>query len=144
MKQILFLAFMISSISLIGCDDKETLLDANKIPVEIKTYVEKHFSGKNILQCKKDVDGLEVSYDVVVEGGYKLEFNRNKKIDSVKGVSKLPDSVIPEKILSYVTSKYPGNYIIEWDLDKTTQEIKLDNKLEMVFNHSGDFLRIDD
>ncbi|HMY83055.1 MAG: PepSY-like domain-containing protein [Saprospiraceae bacterium] len=144
MKKILFLAFMISTISLIGCDDKETLLDADKIPAEIKTYVEKHFPGKNILQCIKDVDGLEVSYDVVVEGGYKLEFNRDKKIDSVKGVSKLPDSVVPEKILAYVASNYPGNYIIEWDADKTTQEVKLDNRLELVFNSAGDFLRIDD
>ncbi|KXK17124.1 MAG: PepSY-like domain-containing protein [Saprospiraceae bacterium] len=144
MKKILFLAFMISTISLIGCDDKETLLDADKIPAEIKTYVEKHFPGKNILQCIKDVDGLEVSYDVVVEGGYKLEFNRDKKIDSVKGVSKLPDSVVPEKILAYVASNYPGNYIIEWDVDKTTQEVKLDNRLELVFNSAGDFLRIDD
>ena len=144
MKKILFLAFMISTISLIGCDDKETLLDADKIPAEIKTYVEKHFPGKNILQCIKDVDGLEVSYDVVVEGGYKLEFNRDKKIDSVKGVSKLPDSVVPEKILAYVASNYPGNYIIEWDADKTTQEVKPDNRLELVFNSAGDFLRIDD
>ena len=144
MKKILFLAFMISTISLIGCDDKETLLDADKIPAEIKTYVEKHFPGKNILQCIKDVDGLEVSYDVVVEGGYKLEFNRDKKIDSVKGVSKLPDSVVPEKILAYVASNYPGNYIIEWDADKTTQEVKLDNRLELVFNSAADFLRIDD
>ncbi|HRN35251.1 MAG TPA: PepSY-like domain-containing protein [Saprospiraceae bacterium] len=144
MKKILFLAFMISTISLIGCDDKETLLDADKIPAEIKTYVEKHFPGKNILQCIKDVDGLEVSYDVVVEGGYKLEFNRDKKIDSVKGVSKLPDSVVPEKILAYVASNYPGNYIIEWDVDKSTQEVKLDNRLELVFNSAGDFLRIDD
>jgi len=144
MKKILFLAFMISTISLIGCDDKETLLDADKIPAEIKTYVEKHFPGKNILQCIKDVDGLEVSYDVVVEGGYKLEFNRDKKIDSVKGVPKLPDSVVPEKILAYVASNYPGNYIIEWDADKTTQEVKLDNRLELVFNSAGDFLRIDD
>jgi len=81
---------------------------------------------------------------VVVEGGYKLEFNRDKKIDSVKGVSKLPDSVVPEKILAYVASNYPGNYIIEWDADKTTQEVKLDNRLELVFNSAGDFLRIDD
>lgn len=139
----MFIALLITSFQLTGCD-KESILNENQVPAEIKTYVEKHFPGKKILQCIKDKDGLELSYDVIVEGNFTLEFNRKKEIESVKGLTQIPDSVIPEKILNYVKTNYPGNYIIEWDVDRNNQQIKLDNRLELEFNKSGDFLRIDD
>lgn len=80
---------------------------------------------------------------MIVEGNYTLEFDSKKRIDNVKGTEKLPDSIIPTKILDYIKSNYASNYIIEWDLDKNTQEVKLDNRLELVFDKSGNFLRID-
>ncbi|MBP9132419.1 MAG: PepSY-like domain-containing protein [Saprospiraceae bacterium] len=140
MNYLLLLALMLTSLT--SCD-KSTVLDEGKCPAEIKTYVEKHFPGKKILQCIKDVDGLDVDYDVIVEGNYTLEFDSKKRIDNVKGTEKLPDSIIPTKILDYIKSNYASNYIIEWDLDKNTQEVKLDNRLELVFDKSGNFLRID-
>ncbi len=140
MNYLLLLALMLTSFS--SCE-KSTVLDEGKCPGEIKTYVEKHFPGKKILQCIKDVDGLDIDYDVIIEGNYKLEFDSKKRIDNIKGTDKLPDSVIPNKILEYVKANYSSNYIIEWDLDKSTQEVKLENKLELVFDKSGYFLRID-
>jgi len=127
---------------LTGCG-KETILNENDIPTEIKTYVEKHFPGSKILQCVKDKDGLELNYDVIIEGNFKLEFNKKKEIESIDGVTKLPDSVIPAKILTYVQTNYSSNFITDWDIDRNDQQIELDNDIELKFNKSGDFLRID-
>jgi len=124
--------------------EKSTVLDEGKCPAEIKTYVEHHFPGKKMLQCIKDVDGLDVDYEVVLEGNYRLEFNKSKEIDNIKGLEKLPDSVIPPVVLDYVKTNYPNNIILEWDLDKNIQEIKLDNRIELVFDLLGNFLRVDD
>jgi len=55
----------------------------------------------------------------------------------------LPNSVIPEKILQYVTVNYPTNFITDWKLDGKNQEVQLDNGLNLEFNIKGDFLRID-
>ena len=142
MKKLLFLVFMMTTLILTGCD-KETILNENDIPVEIKTYVEPHFPASKILQCVKDKDGLELNYDVIIEGNFKLEFNKKKEIESIDGVTQLPDSVIPAKILNYVQTNYASNFITDWDLDRNDQQVELDNGLELKFNKSGDFLRID-
>jgi len=142
MKKLLFLVFMMTTLILTGCD-KETILNENDIPVEIKTYVETHFPASKILQCVKDKDGLELNYDVIIEGNFKLEFNKKKEIESIDGVTQLPDSVIPAKILNYVQTNYASNFITDWDLDRNDQQVELDNGLELKFNKSGDFLRID-
>lgn len=80
---------------------------------------------------------------MIIEGNFKLEFNKKKEIESIDGVTQLPDSVIPAKILNYVQTNYASNFITDWDLDRNDQQVELDNGLELKFNKSGDFLRID-
>ena len=72
-----------------------------------------------------------------------LEFNRKKEIIDIDGVAQLPNSVIPEKILQYVTTNYPTNFITDWELDDKNQQVQLDNGLDLEFKMNGDFLRID-
>ena len=55
----------------------------------------------------------------------------------------MPNSVIPEKILQYVTTNYPTNFITDWELDDKNQQVQLDNGLDLEFKMNGDFLRID-
>lgn len=123
--------------------EKETVLPESDWPAEIKTFVDTHFADLAILQVVKDKDGLKKTYDVILEGGFKLEFNRKVEIIEIEGSDRLPDSVIPVKILEYVNQNYPENYIIKWEIEGRNQEVKLDNKLELEFTMSGEFLRID-
>lgn len=51
--------------------------------------------------------------------------------------------MIPANVLGYVQNNYADHFIVEWDKDKTDQEIQLSNGLELIFNLSGTFLRID-
>ena len=147
MKKIFLIAIItMFLVSLISCD-KYIPLSESQLPSEIKTYVSTHFPDHSILQVTKDKDGFELTYDVILSEGVTLEFNRRKEIIDIDGNrnTKLSDSVIPKKILAYVTSNYPNNYIIGWEItDKKNQKIELDNDLELVFNKSGVFLRLDD
>ncbi len=52
-----------------------------------------------------------------------------KEVIDIEGLTKLPDSVIPAKLLEYATTNYPDNYIIGWELDDRNQQIKLENGL---------------
>lgn len=75
---------------------------------------------------------------------FKLKPSTQKEqVKEINGKSKLPDSVIPTKILSYVKSNYPNNYITEWESGRRKQQVELNNDLSLDFNHSGVFLRID-
>jgi hypothetical protein len=83
------------------------------------------------------------TYDILLSESISLEFNRKKEIIDIDGVAQLPNSVIPEKILQYVTTNYPTNFITDWELDDKNQQVQLDNGLDLEFKMNGDFLRID-
>lgn len=144
MKKINFaiIAIIMAAFTFVSCE-KETLIQENDLPDEIRTFITTHFPANKIIQSVKDRDGLEVTYDVILDGNISLEFNSKKQITDIDGTTRLPDSVIPSKILDYVSANYPDNFIIGWELDSRNQQVKLDNRLELEFNIAGDFLRID-
>ncbi|NCU31383.1 MAG: hypothetical protein EOM23_00270 [Candidatus Moranbacteria bacterium] len=123
--------------------DKEEILPDNKIPSEIISYIDTHFPENPIIQTVKDSDGWELTYDIILEGGFSLEFNRKKEVIDIEGQSKLPVSVIPAKLLAYIAENYADNFIVGWELEDRNQQIKLDNGLELEFTMAGNFLRID-
>lgn len=142
MKKLIFVFAIISSLAFTSCD-KETVLSENEVPAAITTFVTTHFPSNKVLQTIKDKDGLTKSYDVILEGNIQLEFNRKHEITSVESTTKLPDSVIPAKILTYVTANYANNFITQWELDDNRQKVELNNQIELEFNKAGDFVRID-
>ena len=140
MKKILLLAFV--SIVFAGCN-KDVILPAGQQPAEITTYTNTHFPDNPIIQAIKDKDGFELTYDITLRGGVFLEFNRKKEVTDIQGTAELPASVVPSKLLDFVTTNYAPNYIVGWETDDRNQQIKLDNRIQLEFNMNGDFLRID-
>ncbi|MCK9481381.1 MAG: PepSY-like domain-containing protein [Bacteroidia bacterium] len=141
-KQWIF-ALAIAGLPILSGCEKETVLSDSKVPEEIATYTSTHFTTHKILQVVKDIDGFTKTYDVVLDGGVNLEFNRKKEIIEIDGNAKLPDSVIPEKIRTYVAANYPSNVITDWQLEGKNQQVGLDSDLDLEFSMNGDFLRID-
>lgn len=142
MKKLSFILMLVSAGFLSACESQKVLAE-NDVPAAITTYVATHFPASKILQAVKDREGLTKSYDVILEGNITLEFNKKHQVTSIESRNALPDSVIPEKILSYIKATYPDNHILQWELDDNRQQVELDNKLELEFNKAGDFLRID-
>lgn len=144
MKRILLLAMMVLPLIAMACTDHdEVIISADKLPAKVQTYIKAHFPSCNILQATKERELGGPEYTVWLSEGYKLEF-RKSEVTEIKGSSKLPDDVIPAKILEHVAANYAGLHILEWKLDDlVTQEVKLNNGLELVYSAGGDFLRID-
>ncbi len=134
------LTVVFSLLFLVSCA-KETILPEKDIPAEINSYISTHFPNCSITKATKKKDKKDEMYEVSLSCGVELEFNKQKNIIDIDGTSKLPDSVIPGNILSYVNSNYPGNYILGWEMQSNYQEVELNNKLVLVFNMSGDFLQ---
>ncbi len=128
--------------TLTSCD-REEVIPSTDLPSEITSYISTHFPNNSIVQVIKDRDGLTKTYDILLSESISLEFNRKKEIIDIDGVAQLPNSVIPEKILQYVTTNYPTNFITDWELDDKNQQVQLDNGLDLEFKMNGDFLRID-
>jgi hypothetical protein len=140
-----FIKTIFASVTLfltISCE-KEIITPSDDLPVEISTYLTIHFPKNTIVQVIKDLDGLTKTYDILLSENISLEFNRKKVVIAIDGVTQLPNSVIPEKILQYVNINYPTQFITDWELDFDNQQIELNNGLDLEFNKKGDFLRID-
>ncbi len=140
MKLLVLMALI--SVSLMSCKD-EKVVPASDLPSEINSYIESHFSSYPVVQVIKDNDGFKHSFDVTLRDGYHLEFDSKNRIVDIEGMQRLPDTVIPEKLLQYVSLNYPSGFVICWELDNLNQQIKLDSHIELIFNMDGDFLRID-
>lgn len=139
------LSLILLSFALVSAScEKEKIVSENDLPATSKNYITTHFPDQKIAQAIKEFDDLKKTYKVYLDNGVKLEFNRSGEIRKIEGNSKLPDSVIPSQILTYVTDNYPAEYIKKWELDDNRQEVELSNGLDLEFDRNGNFLRIDD
>lgn len=131
------------SITFLSCA-QDRVITKEALPVEIKTFISTHFTNTDVAQVTEDNELFSKTYEVILKNGVKLEFDKKNKIKDIDGNSKLPNSVIPKSILTYVTTNYANNFITDWELDDGKQKVNLDNGLELEFTKTGKFLRIDD
>ncbi|SEK37214.1 PepSY-like domain-containing protein [Parapedobacter koreensis] len=144
MKKVIYLtALMGVALGLLTACDKESIVSVDGLPANAQTYITQHFPSYEILQVIKERDDLKTTYEVYLSEGYHLDFDKKGSILGIEGTNKLPDSVVPEKILAYVEATYPSEFILDWELDSRRQEIKLSNRMELEFDLNGNFLRID-
>ena len=118
-------------------------VDISKLPSGIKEFLSNHFSDAKVVKYVKTTKLTKVTYKVELLGGIELKFNDKKEIVEIESKTKLPDSVIPSKILDYVAVNYPDNFIVEWEIEDDHQEVELDNGLELEFTMSGEFIKVD-
>lgn len=143
MKKTMFMMPLLSAFLVFSACDKERVVNADALPKEAQTYISQHFPDYEILQVVKERDDLKTTYDVYLSEGYNLDFDKNGNILSVEGTSKLPDSVVPDEVLTYVKTSYPDQFIVDWEKDDRGQEVRLSNQMELKFDNQGNFLRID-
>ena len=139
-KSASFLIFSLVSILTIAQDK---IVPYSELPSDIKDYVTSHFPDYSVVHSEIDRDGFTKHYEIILSDGIELKFNRKSRIVEIEGNSKLPESVIPERIRQYIAANYPNNTIIDWELEGKNQQIGLDNDLDLEFKLNGDFIRID-
>ena len=124
-------------------NSNEIILSDAEIPEAIQTYIATHFNSSTIVLAEQETENNTTSYDIYLSEDIELEFNSNFEIIDIDSEIQLPDSVIPEAILSYVATNYPANFITDWELELNHQQVELNNSIELEFEMHGDFIRID-
>ena len=145
MKKLFFsILLMAFALSLDACTDGKPI-GFDQLPQNAQTTLTKYFNKEDVLLVRLDKDDLLSEYEVKLKDGTELEFDRNgalTKIDCQQ--KKVPEGLVPEKVLAYVNANYPNAYITEWSKDDMRWKAELNNGLELVFNNNGEFLRYDD
>ncbi|MBW3519276.1 PepSY-like domain-containing protein [Flavobacterium sp. NKUCC04_CG] len=143
MKKTFFLTFVMMFIGL-SVSAQDIALTKEQLPKGIQTFISKNFSDKVFRSAKLDKELLNQKYEVKFEDGTEVDFDKNSRMIQAECKTGLPSSIVSKEIQDYVTKNYGINYIVEWELKTgNRQEIKLDNKIEMIFNDKGQFLRLD-
>lgn len=126
---------------------QDRIIHQSELPNEIQHYLSIHFPNSKVLKVEEDKGYFSTSYEVKLQNNIELEFKgtKIKDIDADRG-TKLPDSVIPERIRRYVFENYPNSFVTDWELDDddNRQQVGLNNGLELEFDKQGRFIKLDD
>ncbi len=114
------------------------------LPEAINTFVQQSFPGAKITYTETDQEYGGLEYDVTLDNGTKIDFDRNnqwKKVECYKGV---PAALVPQAISAYVKNNFQSAPIIKIDKNGIGYEIELANDIELRFDQSGNFIGTDD
>ena len=125
--------------------DNDKMITQEELPEKAQMFLTQHFGGIEILYAKADRDmGVVMSYDVVLKGDVKVEFNRSGEWTSVDCEhSRVPNGVLPRGVLDYVSKRFAEAYVVEIEKGLRGYEVKLSNDIDLEFDKDGKFLRVD-
>lgn len=124
--------------------DYDQAITVDELPAKSQQFIREHFNGEKVTLAKKELDFMEVRYEVMFASGKKVEFLRNGDWKEVVSPSGVPAAIVPAKIAAKVADLYPGTTIIEIDRDSRDYEVKLSNKMELTFDKKFNLVDIDD
>ena len=82
---------------------------------------------------------------LVLENGTEIDFDKDGNIKEVDcGSSAVPDALVLKPIRDYVAKNFKGQKIVGLEVNRKDYEIQLSNGVDLKFDRSGKFLRIDD
>ena len=99
----------------------------------------------DITSVWKDVDYKDEEYSVIFKDGLEIEFNGEgdwKEIKVHRG--KVPDHVVPEKILAHVNATFPFESIkeISHSISKKTYKVKVTDGQKLKFDDNFNFIEV--
>lgn len=124
----------------------ETVINYEQLPEQSRTFIETHFAGVQTIRVEKnlvpDADGTV--YEVKLANGFEIDFDADGVWVEVDGNGNpVPNSIVPEAILTYVQSNYPPELFVE-SIEKKNYgyRIELSNDVELRFDSDGGFIGI--
>ena len=127
-----------------ACADKNKPIQVNELPAKAQTVLNTHFSGQKVTMATLESEIIDKSYNVVLQNGTKLEFDRKGNLTEVDCKQEtVPAKLIPQAIKSYVQTNYSGQNIKKMEIDKNEHEVELSNGLDITFNKRFQVIDID-
>ena len=143
-KKMMMVVCSVVLFSATACADKNKPIQVNELPAKAQTVLTTHFSGQKVTMATLESEIIDKSYNVVLQNGTKLEFDRKgnlTEVDCKQGT--VPAKLIPLAIKSYVQTNYSGQNIKKMEIDKNEHEIELSNGLDITFNKRFQVIDID-
>lgn len=119
--------------------------DATQLPAEARLIIVETFGQNKINHIKIDEDMYGTSYDVILNNGTELEFDRLGRLTEVEaGRNSVPAKLVPAAIRAYLKANYKNAKITSLDISRDHYEVGLAGGLDLRFDKNGRFLGVDD
>jgi hypothetical protein len=110
-----------------------------------QNFIKKHYSTSDVSYIEKDRDVLTNEYKLYLKDRTEIEFDHQGNLQSIDcHQTAVPQGIVPQIIRDYVTLHHPNLIIVEYQVDMRHQKVGLSNDWELVFDHNGNFLGMDD
>jgi len=142
-KMMLILACVITLVTNVKADNYQAIT-LTQLPANAQTFLSTYFSGSKISLVRKEIDILELSYDVIFADGSKVEFDRRGHWTEVDCLTQpLPAGIVPADISKHIKAQYPQAYPTKIERDHRETDVKLSNRVELTFNKKNQLIDID-
>ena len=140
---------MIAICCIVSCNivanvGKDKPIAVNALPAKAQTLLGKHFNNQKVMLATIESGVITRSYDVVLQNGTKLEFDKKgnlTEIDCKQGI--VPSQLIPQAIKNYLKTNYTEHAGKKIEIDKNEYEVELTNGLDLTFNKHFQLIDID-
>lgn len=136
------MCMMMSSVSTFAND---MIIPAAQLPAAAQSFIQKTFPDQDVAYAKVDRDFGRTTYEVHLNNGVELEFDKTGTWDKVDcNYSAVPAHLVPAAIANYVKSNFGGTAVVKIDKERFGYDVELSNDLELKFNRHGQLMRVDD
>ena len=140
-----FLLLIAATLTFSAASAQDSKVTFNDLPADAINFVREHFLVDHIDSVWKDTDYNDEEYTVIFRDGLEIEFNGNGDWKELKARhGKVPDHVVPEKILAHVSATFPFESIkeVSRNLTKKRYEAELTDDQELKFDENFNFIGV--
>lgn len=142
-KTMLFLACIFTLITS-ACADNHQPIERTQLPEKAQTFLSTYFPETKISLVLKEIDVMELNYDVIFTDGSKVEFDRKGNWTEVDCLTQpLPTGIVPDGINKVIRTHYPEAQATKIERDHREIDVKLNNRVELTFNKHLQLVDID-
>lgn len=122
---------------------------SQELPQNSQEFIAAHFANENLTSVQIEDNWMpwdnDDKYEVYFSSGLELTFNKAGEITEIEAAKdqNIPAAALPAEIKSYVSSNYQDAAITSWERDGKDQDVELSNGVDLEFDKSGKFLRVD-
>ena len=119
-------------------------INLTQLPEKAQTFLSTYFPEAKVSLVRKEIDVIELNYDVIFTDGSKIEFDRKGNWTEVDCLTHpLPAGIVPEAINKVILTHYPESQVTKIERDHREIDVKLSNRVELTFNKHLQLIDID-
>lgn len=144
MRIMMIAIYCILSCNILASAGNDKPISVNTLPIKAQILLTNYFGNQKVALATIESGVVNKSYDVVLQNGTKLEFNKKgelTEIDCKQGV--VPVNLIPLSIKNYLQNNYPRQSVKKLEIKKKEYEVELFNGMDLTFNKHFQLIDID-